>query len=52
MHRMFTLAHGGHGHTDAHSLLHWIVEPAHLPFLIAGLCAAAALTLAIARRAR
>jgi len=42
MHRLFTLAHSGHGHTDGQALLHWIVEPSHLPFFLAALCGVAA----------
>lgn len=45
-----TLAHGGHGHTDGHTLLHWIVEPSHLPFFVAAVCAVAAGALFVARR--
>jgi hypothetical protein len=29
------LAHAGHGHTDGNSLLHWLIEPAHLSLSIA-----------------
>jgi len=33
---MTMLAHAGHGVTDGDSLLHYLIEPAHLPFTIAG----------------
>jgi hypothetical protein len=29
------IAHAGHGQTDGFSLLHWLIEPAHLPLTIA-----------------
>ncbi len=29
------LAHAGHGHTEGNSLVHWLIEPAHLPFTLA-----------------
>lgn len=32
---MSILAHAGHGVTDGHSLLHYLIEPAHLPFTVA-----------------
>lgn len=50
MRALVALAHGGHGHTDGRGLLHWLVEPTHLPLSIAGLLALAALALAVARR--
>lgn len=44
------LGHSGHGLTDGHSFLHWLVEPAHLPFLLAALGAVAALGFVLLRR--
>ena len=46
----FVLAHGGHGLTDASTLLHWLVEPQHLPVLL--VLAAGALIWRARRRAR
>lgn len=30
-----TLAHAGHGTTEGQSLLHYLIEPSHLPFTVA-----------------
>lgn len=40
---MYLLAHSGHGTTDGGSLLHYLIEPAHLPFAIIGAIALMAL---------
>ncbi len=29
-----TLAHEGHGSTDGSSLIHYLLEPAHLPYTL------------------
>lgn len=47
-----SLAHGGHGLTDATTLLHWLVEPAHLPIVLIAAIGAAALLRWSLRRAR
>ncbi len=31
---LFTLAHAGHGHTEGTSLLHYLIEPAHMPYAV------------------
>ncbi len=49
---MTTLGHSGHGLTDGHSLLHWLVEPAHLPLLLLALAGAVALGAFALRRRR
>ncbi len=48
----FTLAHGGHGLTDATTLLHWLVEPAHLPLVLLAAVGGLALLRWSRRRAR
>ena len=32
---LYALAHAGHGTTEGSSLLHYVIEPAHLPFVLA-----------------
>lgn len=49
--RTLVLGHSGHGLTDAATLLHWLVEPQHLPLLLLAL-AAGALLWRVRRRAR
>ncbi len=51
---MFTqlLAHAGHGHTEGTSLLHYIVEPTHLPFTLAAAVVVVGLGVWAVRRKR
>ena len=44
------LAHVGHGHTDGNALVHYLIEPAHFPFAIAGLAMALAIYMLVVRR--
>ncbi len=46
------LAHAGHGHTEGQSLLHYLVEPAHLPFTLATAAVVAGLIIWRVRRRR
>lgn len=44
------LAHAGHGSTQGNSLLHWIIEPAHLPLTFCAAVLIAGLALLAMRR--
>jgi len=44
------IAHAGHGHTEGQSLLHWLIEPTHLPLTIAAAVVIVGLTAWAARR--
>jgi len=48
---MYLIAHAGHGVTEGGSLIHYLTEPAHLPFTVAAVVVViAALGWAVARR--
>lgn len=46
------LAHAGHGHTEGTSLLHWLIEPVHLPLTLAAAVLIAGLSLLALRRGK
>jgi len=46
------LAHAGHGHTEGASLLHYVVEPAHLPYTLAAAAVVVGLIVWRVRRKR
>ena len=46
------LAHAGHGVTEGHSLLHYLTEPAHLPYTLAAAVVAIGVAVWFVRRKR